>query len=43
MNRTLSIDNQSVKYGDKAVINLNIARLISGTEIDLPIYAYRSK
>lgn len=43
MNRTLSIDNQSVKYGEKAIINLNIARLISGTEIDLPIYAYRSK
>ncbi len=43
MNRTLSINNQSIKYGEKAVINLNIARLISGTEIDLPIYAYRSK
>lgn len=25
------------------MINLNIARLISGTEIDLPIYVYRSK
>ena len=43
MNRTLSINNQSIKYGEKAVINLNIARLISGTEIDLPIYVYRSK
>ena len=43
MNRTLSINNQSIKCGEKAVINLNIARLISGTEIDLPIYAYRSR
>ena len=43
MNRKLSINNQSIKYGEKAVINLNIARLISGTEIDLPIYVYRSK
>jgi len=43
MNRKLSINNQIIKYGEKAVINLNIARLISGTEIDLPIYAYRSK
>jgi len=43
LHRKLSINNQIIKYGEKAVINLNIARLISGTEIDLPIYAYRSK
>lgn len=43
MGRQLSINNQLIKLGEKAVINLNIARLVSGTEIDLPIYVYRSK
>lgn len=43
MVRRLSINRQVIKAGEKAVINLNIARLISGTEIDLPIYVYRSK
>ncbi len=43
MKRELSINNQLIKRGEKAVINLNIARLISGTEIDLPIYVFRSK
>lgn len=43
MVRRLSINNQVIKAGQKAIINLNIARLISGTEIDLPIYVYRSK
>ncbi len=43
MVRRLSINRQVIKAGEKAVINLNIARLISGTEIDLPIYVFRSK
>ena len=43
MNRKLSINNQNIKNGEKTVINLNIARLVSGTEIDLPISVFRSK
>lgn len=43
MKRGLSINNQNIKNGEKTVINLNIARLVSGTEIDLPISVFRSK
>lgn len=43
MSRRLSINQQVIKPGMNSVINLNIARLISGTEIDLPIYVFRSK
>ena len=43
MVRRLSINRQVIKAGEKAIINLNIARLITGTEIDLPIYVFRSK
>jgi predicted deacylase len=42
MKKILSINNQVVQAGEKAVVNLNIARLASGTQIDLPIYIYRS-
>lgn len=43
MKRRISINNQAIAQGESAVINLNIARLASGTEIDLPIYVFRSK
>jgi predicted deacylase len=43
MAKQLSVDGQIVKAGEKKVIDLNISRLVSGTEIDLPIYVYRSK
>jgi hypothetical protein len=44
MSKTLiQVDGKSVKRGERAVINLNIARLPSGTRIDLPIYVFRSK
>src|SRR5690606_34217859 len=43
MGRLISINKQSVREGENAVITLNIARLASGTKIDLPIYVYRSK
>ncbi|MEQ8624683.1 MAG: succinylglutamate desuccinylase/aspartoacylase family protein [Vicingaceae bacterium] len=42
MKRQLSINREIIQAGEKAVINLNIARLISGTQIDLPIHVYRS-
>ncbi len=42
MKKILSINNQIIHTGEKAIVNLNIARLASGTEIDLPIYVYRS-
>lgn len=42
MNRRLSVDGQIVQAGEKAIIDLNIARLVSGTKIDLPIHVYRS-
>jgi len=41
--KPFSINGNEVKAGENKVINLNIARLISGTPIDLPIYVYRSK
>lgn len=40
--RIISINKQVVKAGTNAIINLNIARLASGTKIDLPIYVFRS-
>ncbi len=43
MSKIISINRQGVKDGENAVITLNIARLASGTKIDLPIYVYRSK
>lgn len=43
MAKQLSVDGQIVRAGEKKVIDLNISRLVSGTEIDLPIYVYRSK
>ncbi|MEQ8910140.1 MAG: succinylglutamate desuccinylase/aspartoacylase family protein [Vicingaceae bacterium] len=43
MARSLSVDGESVEAGEKKVIDLNIARLVSGTKIDLPIHVYRSK
>ncbi len=43
MKRELSVDGQLIKRGESKVIDLNIARLVSGTAIDLPIYVYRSK
>lgn len=43
MKKSLIINKQSIAPGKNAIINLNIARLASGTEIDLPIYVYRSK
>lgn len=42
MRKRLTINGQVVQAGEKAIINLNIARLISGTKIDLPVYVYRS-
>lgn len=42
MAKMISINRQSVKEGENTVITLNIARLASGTKIDLPIYVYRS-
>lgn len=43
MARRLSVDGISVAAGEKKVIDLNIARLVSGTKIDLPVHVYRSK
>jgi predicted deacylase len=43
MKKELSVDGQLIKRGESKVIDLNIARLVSGTAIDLPIYVYRSK
>lgn len=43
MKRRLSVDGQIVQAGEKAIIDLNIARLVSGTKIDLPIHVYRSE
>lgn len=40
--RIISINKQVIKAGTSAVINLNIAKLASGTKIDLPIYVFRS-
>lgn len=40
--RIISINKQVVKAGTSATINLNIAKLASGTKIDLPIYVFRS-
>lgn len=42
MKKQLSINKEVIQAGEKAIINLNIARLISGTQIDLPIHVYRS-
>ena len=42
MKKSISINGVSVKPGTNTVVNLNIARLPSGTEIDLPVYVYRS-
>jgi len=39
----LTIADQSVKRGEFKEININIARLPSHTQIDTPIYVYRSK
>jgi predicted deacylase len=43
MSRILTVDGESVRPGEDKVIDLNIARLVSGTKIDLPIHVYRSK
>lgn len=40
--RIISINKQVVKAGTSTTINLNIAKLPSGTKIDLPIYVFRS-
>ena len=40
--RIISINRQVIKAGTNAIINLNIAKLASGTKIDLPIYVFRS-
>lgn len=42
-NKNLNIDGVVIRPGEKKVINLNISRLVSGTEIDLPVFVYRSK
>ena len=42
MSKPIVINQQAIRDGENAIINLNIARLISGTAIDLPIYVYRS-
>ncbi len=42
-NKSIYINSTGVKPGESKVVNLNIARLISGTVIDLPIYVFRSK
>lgn len=39
----IKIDQQSIKPGSQAFLELFIARLPSGTEIHLPIHVYRSK
>ena len=39
----IHINDQLIKPGENKVINLQIARLVSRTEIDLPIHVYRSK
>ena len=41
--KDIRINDILIKPGQKKVINLQIARLIAGTEIDLPIHVYRSK
>lgn len=41
--KNIHINDQLIKAGESKVINLQIARLISGTEIDLPIHVFRSK
>lgn len=41
--KTIHINDQLIKAGERKVINLQIARLVSGTEIDLPIHVFRSK
>ena len=43
MKTAFSINGNQIQAGENKVINLNIARLISGTPIDLPIYVFRSK
>lgn len=40
--KNIRINDQLIKAGEKKVINLQIARLVAGTEIDLPIHVYRS-
>ena len=41
--RELTIADKSIKPGETAEININIARLPSHTQIDTPIYVYRAK
>ena len=41
MAKQLSVDGQVVKAGEKKIIDLNISRLVSGTEIDLPIFVQK--
>lgn len=41
--KNIHINDQLIKAGERKVINLQIARLIAGTEIDLPIHVFRSK
>ncbi len=41
--KKIIIDGEEVLPGEKKIINLNIARLVSGTKINLPIFVFRSK
>lgn len=41
--KKITIDGVDVMPGERKVINLNIARLVSGTKIDLPVFVYRSR
>lgn len=43
MKGSIHINGRAIKAGEQTVVNLNIARLASGTEIDLPIYIFRSQ
>ncbi len=41
--KEIIIDGQSIPAGKKAKINIRLAKLPSGTVIDLPVYIFRSK
>lgn len=43
MNNSLIIDKKEILPGENKVIDIQIARLTSGTWIDMPVYVYRSK
>lgn len=43
MGEPLIIEDKKIYPGENKIIDLQIARLTSGTWIDMPVYAYRSK